>query len=214
MFSSLLTETRYSWQRIYEAFCVCRHCQKSVVFILAEKTNRNSVPLGQVTESVNLYYNVEDYVSLKDYNSIRPPEHLPPLIQSAFVEGAVCVSVNCYNAGATMFRLCIDHATKALLPSPAPGSSDPPGLNDRVRRTLGLRLKWLFDNNFLPTTLRPLSISIKEDGNDGAHDGTLTKSDADDLLDFTILLLERLYTEPERLRLAEERRNQRRKPVT
>jgi hypothetical protein len=51
---------------------------------------------------------------------------------------------------------------------------------------------------------------VREDGNDGAHDGTLGKEDAEDLLDFTTALLERIYTEPERLRLAQERREKRR----
>jgi hypothetical protein len=50
----------------------------------------------------------------------------------------------------------------------------------------------------------------KEDGNDGAHAGTLTKEDAEDLLDFATALFERMYTEPERLRLARERREKRR----
>ena len=46
---------------------------------------------------------------------------------------------------------------------------------------------------------------------DGAHAGTLTKDDAADLLDFTSRLLDRMYTEPARLKLAEERRDARRK---
>jgi hypothetical protein len=55
------------------------------------------------------------------------------------------------------------------------------------------------------------SMSVKDDGNDGAHRGTLGKADAEDLQDFTFELLERLYTEPARLKQAEERRKQRRK---
>jgi hypothetical protein len=43
-----------------------------------------------------------------------------------------------------------------------------------------------------------------------AHGGTLKNEDADDLLDFTVELLERLYTEPAKLKLAEERRKARR----
>lgn len=54
------------------------------------------------------------------------------------------------------------------------------------------------------TTPFPLAIDpqkaiahkITVDGNGGAHEGTLSKHDADDLLDFTIALLERMYTEP------------------
>jgi hypothetical protein len=69
----------------------------------------------------------------------------------------------------------------------------------------------LFENRLLPSDLRELAHCIKEEGNDGAHAGTLTKEDAEDLLDFTVALLERLVTEPKKLKLAEERRQDRRK---
>jgi hypothetical protein len=70
--------------------------------------------------------------------------------------------------------------------------------------------KWLFENNRLPSTLRELAKCIREDGNDGAHTGPLIKIDAEDLSDFTTSLLERLFTEPKRLELAENRRAMRR----
>ncbi len=84
------------------------------------------------------------------------------------------------------------------------------GPNSRTRRDLGLRLPWLFDNGLLPTDLRELSTSIREDANDGAHAGTLQKAEAEDLLDFTLALLDRICTEPEKLGLAKERRKVRR----
>ena len=49
----------------------------------------------------------------------------------------------------------------------------------------------------LPEPLRDLSLVVKDEGNAGAHDGTLDAADADDLIDFTERLLTRLYTEPE-----------------
>ena len=104
-----------------------------------------------------------------------------------------------------MFRLCVDLVTKSFLPL-----EDKDGLNQKIRRNLGLRLPWLFDRHFLPEALRELSTCVKEDGNDGAHAGSLKEEDAEDLLDFTTALLERIYTEPERLRLAKERREKRR----
>jgi hypothetical protein len=106
-----------------------------------------------------------------------------------------------------MFRLCIDLATRRLLPGEDEGAA---GLNAKTRRDLGLRLPWLFDSGRLPDALRDLSLCVKEDGNDGAHQGTLTTQDATDLLDFTVVLLERMFTEPEKLRLAKERRDARR----
>jgi len=144
-------------------------------------------------------------VSQKDEAGVPPPEHVPLEIAAVFSEGATCLAVRCFNAAGTMFRLCIDLATRPLLPE-----GDGGGLNARVRRDLGLRLPWLFEHGLLPGELRELSTCIREDGNDGAHQGTLRKEDTADLLNFTTSLLERLYTEPERLRLAKERRDKRR----
>ncbi|MEO9303158.1 DUF4145 domain-containing protein [Acinetobacter pittii] len=42
--------------------------------------------------------------------------------------------------------------------------------------------------------LEELSRCIKDDGNDAAHDGTIGETEANDLLDFTYELLERVYT--------------------
>ncbi len=114
------------------------------------------------------------------------------------------MAIGCNNAAATMFRLCLDLATKALLPAQAEG------LNGNIKRNLGFRLPWLFDNKLLPEALRELSTCIKDDGNDGAHEGILTKEDTADILDFTFILLERLYTEPKRVELAGQRRLARR----
>ncbi len=96
--------------------------------------------------------------------SIEPPDHLPKNIESVFREGATCIAVGCYNAAGTMFRLCVDLATKSMLPA-----EDTPGLNARTRRDLGLRLPWLFENGRLPESLKDLSSCIKEDGNDGVR---------------------------------------------
>src|SRR5260370_39881292 len=87
-----------------------------------------------------------------------------------------------------------------------------PGLNNRTRRDLGPRLPWLFEQGRLPSDFRDLSSCIREDGNDGAHQGTLTRQEAEDLLDSTIALLERIFTEPRRLEIAKERRGKKTGP--
>jgi hypothetical protein len=79
------------------------------------------------------------------------------------------------------------------------------GLNAKTRRDLGLRLPWLFENGRLPVELAELARCVREDGNDGAHQGTLTEPDAADLLDFTMAFLQRVYTEPKRIELAARR---------
>jgi hypothetical protein len=105
-----------------------------------------------------------------------------------------------------MFRKAIDLATAPLIPP-----EEAVGLTNKIRRDLGLRLPWLFNNGKLPNDLRELSHCIREDGNDAAHAGFLGKEDALDLMDFTRALLERMITEPKRLELAKERRDARRK---
>lgn len=200
----------YGWQCWYETFCICRHCKRSTVFILSEKGIDESKivrqdGLANFKGAVGDLVSIRGYISFKDAAPTPPPDHLPEKIRSVFTEGATCLAVDCFNAAGTMFRLCIDLVTKALLPE-----TDENGLNSHIRRNLGLRLPWLFGNGRLPQSLQELSTCIKEDGNDGAHDGSLKKEDAEDLLDFTSALLERLYTEPERLRLAKLRRDARR----
>lgn len=199
----------YGWQQWYEAFSVCRHCNRATVFVLSENGDANykyvhKTGLLKVEEALNQYVSVKGHISLKDTASIEPPDHLPKDIESVFREGATCLAVGCYNAAGTMFRLCVDLATKSMLPA-----EETPGLNAKIRRDLGLRLPWLFENGRLPESLKDLSSCIKEDGNDGAHVGNLSETDASDLLDFSVVLLERIYTEPERLRLAKERRDAR-----
>jgi len=202
--------TNHGWQTVLEIFCVCRACVRPTVFRVAQKSNsltsdqaiRNGLKNSKV--AVNNIVTVQRYVSVQDNAAEQPPEYLPEKIDAIFREGAACMSIGCHNAAATMFRLCLDLATKSLLPAAAEG------LTNQVKRNLGLRLPWLFDNRHLPEALRELSACVKDDGNDGAHDGTLSGEDAADLLDFTFILLERLFTEPKRLELARERRAGRR----
>ncbi len=209
-------KNEFDWQKWYEAFCICRECRRTTIFVLSQQRYEDSDLVSQeflitYKASVNDYINIENFICIKDMGSTPPPEHLPDNIEKAFREGATCMSVNCWNAAGTMFRLCIDLATRPMLPKPKEGEDGTERLNAKTRRDLGLRLPWLFNNNLLPKELEDLSSCIKEDGNDGAHAGNLIEKDAEDLLDFTYEFLERIYTEPERLRLAKERRDQRRK---
>ncbi|MYH34631.1 MAG: DUF4145 domain-containing protein [Gammaproteobacteria bacterium] len=200
------------WRSWYEAFCVCRSCGRSTTFVLSQRSSAHEnvlrlTPLAELSPSANEYLDVRSHVALKDMAAASPPNHLPEDLEAAFREAATCVAVQCPNAAATMFRLCIDLATRRLLPA-----EDAPEPNNRIRRNLGLRLPWLFDRRLLPEELRELSTCIQQDGNDGAHAGTLRMEDAKDLRDFAIALLERLYTEPAKLQIAKERRAKRRQP--
>lgn len=206
---AIVVRFEYNWQHWYETFCVCRQCSHSTIFVISESVDADykyvhKTGLLNIKGAVNRYIDIKGIVTLKDFVKEEPPEFVPENVEAVFREGATCLSLGCFNAAGTMFRLCIDLVTRGLLPE------EGEGLNHRTRRDLGLRLPWLFDNGILPEALRDLSACVREDGNDGAHQGTLTRDDANDLLDFTTILLERIYTEPERLKLAQERRRQRR----
>lgn len=211
--NQLLIGTQYNWQHWFEAFCICRACNRSTVFVLSQKDLSSKDAIGQglakLSVAVNRAMTVEDHISIKNVASEQPPDHLPKNIEAVFREAAACMSIGCFNAAGTMFRLCIDIVTREMLPE-----GEVKGLNAKTRRDLGLRLPWLFDNGKLPESIRELSSCIKDDGNDGAHKGTLSKEDASDMLDFTYSMLERLYTEPKRIELAKERRVARHKKTS
>jgi hypothetical protein len=211
----------YGWQNIQEAFCVCRHCDKPTIFVvetslegrkhdikLSEAFSYSPDSIVKFDGSLNQFYKVKGYINLKDFSCIAPPDHLQPHIEAAFKEGAACYAIGCYNAASCMFRLCLDLLSKPLLPNPKDAEINQP--TDFVRRNLGPRLAWLFKEGLLPKDLEHLATSVKDDGNDGAHAGNLTKEDCDDLIDFTTVFLERLVTEPKKLEIAEARRAARR----
>jgi hypothetical protein len=200
----------HDWQRHFEAFSICRNCQSSTTIVIGvrdydERAHFETNPPTTIKGSLNPRFNIAGHVSLKDTGAILPPDHVPQIVANAFNEAAVAVVTKSPNAAGAMFRLAIDLTTRPMLPA-----EEREGLNQKVRRDLGLRLAWLFKNGFLPRELEELSRCVREDGNDGAHAGTLTMEDALDLQDFTVALLERIFTEPERIRLAGERRAQRR----
>lgn len=211
----------YGWANTQEVFSVCRHCHRPSIFEikqsvqgrnrsdkLSERFSRSPESILQYDAALNDFYEVRRFINLRDNAKVTPPEHLPPDIKTAFEEGAACHAIDCFNAASCMFRLCLDLLSRPLLPDPANATAKQPSHFER--RNLGPRLAWLFDQGLLPKDLRMLAASVKDDGNDGAHAGTLSSADAEDLLDFTIAILERLITEPEKVRLAEERRLQRR----
>jgi hypothetical protein len=212
--AQLFTHEAYGWAGHYELFCVCRHCGLSTTFAVAldnigeQEAFSKEGSLVSYQDSLNRFFRIEGYINLADMACVQPPEQVPDAIAAAFKEAAVCLKVHCFNAAAAMFRLSVDLATRPLLPDTEDQTCSQP--NARQRRDLGLRLAWLFENGRLPRELEGLAQCIREDGNDGAHAGSLEKPDAENLLDFTTALLERLFTEPRRLVLAEQRRAARR----
>ena len=199
------------WQFRWEVFAVCRHseCGRGTIFAVERSDYNGPNDPMQIGGTINDKFRVRGYVNIKNLATTAPPDHLPEDVARAFNEAATSVAVECWNAAGAMFRACVDLTTRPMLP-PLPEGEVPPIPPWKVRRDLGLRLAWLFDNNHLPESLRDLSQCIREDGNDAAHQVSLRKEDAEDMEDFVIALLTRIFTEPAQLRLAEERRKKRR----
>lgn len=207
-------DTEHGWLKYFEAYCICRSCNKGTVFVVGMHTyEKQETFYGDnaiVAYKGDLTTDFTDcgYISLKDEIRFDIPEFLPEPIEKTFIEGATCLAVKAYNAAGTMFRQCLDLATKPLLPSQEDKNVSQP--NEKQRRDLGLRIAWLLDNKYLSESFRELAKCVREDGNDGAHSGTLSDEEAVDLLEFTTALLDRLISEKARIKKAEERRVSRR----
>ena len=128
---------------------------------------------GSLTELVE----IQSFISIRNVASMKAPEHVEGELEKAFNEGASCFAIGCYNAAATMFRLCLDRVTRELLPDERDKTAAQPDSNQRYK--LGYRLPWLFKENKLPAELEELADCIKEEGNDGAHVGSLSDVDVE-----------------------------------
>lgn len=203
---------------IWELFAECRECTSG--FLLKARARKSA---GISTVDVIRMYggfvphadsgSLDDLieilgpVSLEDFVGGDVPEHLPDPVRRAFAEGTMCIAGGCPNAAAAMFRLAMDLATKEQLDLVPPTESQPPA---EAKNNLSKRLQWLFDNNLLPGFLKELAKTIRENGNDGAHDGSLSMDDAYNLYDFSEALLAEIYTNPGRLKSMAARRAARR----
>jgi hypothetical protein len=198
------------WQSCYELFSICRNCHKSTIFLVLQKINTHPDKYDDYTRiekliSVNNDFDIIRFINLKDLSKNDPPDYVPENIKNIFIEGAACFSIECWNAAGTMFRQCLDLSTKAIIPK-----EDVDDINKYIRENLKARLEWLFETSRLPNDLNNLADCIRQEGNEAAHDGTLTKEECMDLMEFTVSFLERIYTQPQKIKLAEQKRNARR----
>lgn len=201
-FLRLLNNPNSKKIKMYELFCVCHECRRTTIFIAHthEGIDLDGINWSVFPQNLNQYVKVLRPTSPADLKVLPPPDFLPEKLNDIYLEGSKCLAVGCFNASGTMFRLCLDIVTKEMLPA----SQEEP--NAKIRRSLGLRMKWLFDNQILPEGLRDLADCVKDDGNDGAHDGLLDQVSAEDLREFTFILLERIFTEKAKLEEARKRR--------
>ena len=112
----------YEWQHRYECFSICRSCSRGSIMILKLRDAGLSHPFRSsdlvVACKISLenFFDVTGFISIRDHIKHNTPEHLPKHLTEVFIEAESCFGISCYNAAATMFRLCIDQATKPMLP--------------------------------------------------------------------------------------------------
>ncbi|WOI53639.1 DUF4145 domain-containing protein [Parvularcula sp. LCG005] len=193
-------------------FCYCRVCRSE--FLGLGVVDKLKLPL--------LRKLVDDGQAKGDYTDlffaaiplyVRPPpknvpEHLPNAIEKIFVEALECAAYSLWTASAAMCRLALDRMSKDVLES-IHGFEEHTTKSDRER--LANRLEWLFEHDNLPSSLAEICQIVRLNGNDAVHDGNTPEIEAKDMCDFTTEILRSVYTEPERRRMAIERRYDRRR---
>lgn len=141
------------------------------------------------------------------------PEYVPENIKRIFLEAGKCFSVGAFDASGAMSRKVLDASTRTLV-KVEPQSVDRDHadyISWKQFKDLRLRLDWLFDRGKLPNSLEELASCVHQDGNDAAHSlETIGRESALDLQEFTISILETLYTVPGRVAANIQRREQRR----
>ena len=202
-----ITVSTRNIKRLFECSCVCRHCGRTTIFEVIDKHVNQHSDFKQY-ENIDRVVEVREYINITHMKSVPPPDHLPEPILTAFKEAAKTHAIFCWNASGCMFRSCIDLASKDFVIQKTKRSNA-----TELTLSLKQRLDWLFKNDFLDPGLEDLATCIREDGNDAAHDVTLTEIDSQDLLEFTERLLTTVYTEPKKLAIAKDRRRDRRQSI-
>ena len=189
----------------YEAFCYCRSCSKSSIFLV---TIQKGASYG-IDDVIKRKFSLNNVLNDTELVIIFPrtfaiPEHIPPEIKKPFCEALICQAIQAYNAAGCMLRTTVDLVTKKMLEDLQ--EKNPP---KNAKDNLAQRIKWLYGEKQLTHSLKKLSTSIRLDGNDAAHEANLEKDDVEAMNDFTTLLLEEIYTNPKKIELAANRRKER-----
>lgn len=198
-------------------FLVCENCITPTVlsmnpdnYEVRDLIEKKRFPLDKPV-NISEFFSNERIENTPSNSLVKCPEHVPDNLKSIFDEAALCYSHNCYIACASMFRLCLDVTTKDLLKEWLEAnqqSANQP--NAKQKDKLFNRIEFLIERGVIPSDLKEYVHHIRLDGNDAAHDGSTEKDEAEDLLDFSELFLERIYTVKKQLELAQERRLARR----
>ena len=220
--TTLHENTDFYRDTYWEAFSQCSHCKRGCVFIIRKGDNFNSLYthdyytfdsnlcLNEKT-NINDHFQISKVLIPPFKEKIACPLYVPENIKNIFDEATKCLSVNCYVASGSMFRLCLDLVTKNLLENwLKENTTSEIQPNKSQKEKLAYRIDFLIDQKIISRRLEDLAHSIRHDGNDSAHDGNTGEDEALDCLDFTEALLTEVYTLPEQINEANKRRLERR----
>ena len=126
--------------------------------------------------------------------SMEPPIKISGSFEKSFTEGVKCLNVGAPFAAVTMFRKCLQIIVE-----------DKGGTGDKLYK----QIESLNISGTLTSTLKSIPTIIREVGNDGAHPNEFEPSldDAKEIFDFLLLLIDYMYTLPERVNKLSIRRN-------
>lgn len=193
-------------------FSACRHCSQVSLFDIRFNSqgflyqfNSEGIIINSLASSISLHPPVFG-------NLTKCPEHSPEEVKAAFDEANRCIAIAAWSAAGAMFRRCIDLATRNLIPSEQlENIGQPEHISWKIYKDLRLRIDWLISRNHIDRRISPLIDCIREDGNDAAHAAESLDHDAClDLLDFSVAVLNVVFTEPGKIGESIRRRNERR----
>lgn len=193
-------------------FCRCRSCFSSVNFEVTYNRKETLSALQGSGFFLNALFNSVVLQKPTFANTCRCPEYTPDHIERAFNEATLCLSVGAWNGSGALFRKTVDLTTRTLVPQDDEHRIGENGyISWKTFKDLRLRIDWLLDKSILDRRLAPLIDCIREDGNDAAHASENLDRDAClDLQDFTVAVLESVFTEPGRIAESVRRRIERR----
>ncbi|CAI3953176.1 DUF4145 domain-containing protein [Commensalibacter papalotli (ex Botero et al. 2024)] len=208
----------------FNIFSKCRECKLPTIFSIYRNITNAVIheniaerwldkdDIAKETTKWTVYINQEEDGNLLDNfqieKIIRPPvnisyqcpEHVPEDIKGKFDEAAQCHANDCIVASSMMLRLCLETVIKDLLKT-----------NNEQKQKVYLSdgIKNLSEKNLISKRIQYFANEIRFDGNYAAHEGKMDQENLQDLFDFTIALLEDVYTQPKKIELSQERRAQR-----
>lgn len=185
----------------------CAHCRKLVAVVLEVPQNLNITPLqpgmhGQVqppTGDIREHRNIRVIEMLPKMPKDEAPEHLPPPLAGAFLDGVALLQQRRWTPAAGSFRTAIDRATQLLWKDA--GEGDMP-------HNLGKRIEKLAARLVMPGSLVAWADLARGVGNEVHALEEVNEDDARDAGHFTEVFLTYAYTLPERLEIFQRRRDE------